>query len=1577
MTRVDERDTGQEQNVHSLVAEKEAVFSRSCNRAKELPKNKSSSRKKAAARKSRSPVDISAQAGEVASSSSSSAVQLAPQALHVGAIVGTFRSKHRSRILRADCNNEEFSAFYTSALKGYPANPSVLNASSRRVRVPARINTTPVDHITIDTACDIPCISHAFIRRHNTLKDAEISPVPPGAINLRSADGSALKIKGYIRFELTLGELTLPVEALVLPTLGPDNMLLDNSIMGAFGGVLDWQAEELSFKTSSLKIKATHRRTRSPSHTGAEEHNCSIVALDTDTQPVPVYLRKKCSLPARHEIALEAYTLVEPPAGQGTTALVEPRIVSAMDLDSPDTPQAFRRIVVARTVCHWSPFKGAVVQIANPSNRVVRLNKDTLVGYISPVKTVEPQTISSVQSDLEETAKHRTELQKALTKAFENTTFSSQQCEELLQLCTRYRSVFSLKPDELGTCTLTDADFPLQPGTQPVNRAPYRTNPRAQEVIDKCVEEMEQAGIVEQRASPWGSAVTLVAKADGTPRFCVDYRPTINKNLIRKSWPMPEMASHIDTVAGAKFITVCDVQSAYHQIPVTDPNEQDKTAFVTSKGKWVFKRLPFGIANAPFLFQRTMALAFAHFGPKSGLLVYMDDLICCSSTWEGHMTLLEKTFQSLQAAGLTLKPSKVQFGPKEVKYLGHILSSEGIRLGEDRIKSIIDLPTPTNIKELRSVLGMVNYVRKFIPDLATITAPLVDLTKKEAVKSVAKRWGPEHDDAFAEIKQRLTKAPVLHFPDFSKEFVIHVDASEVGAGAFLAQTNGNDLNIIAYFSQRFNKSQQHYSATMKECYAVVLAIQHWRPYLWGRHFTCVTDHAALRYLYTMQDTSNMLTRWAIAMQSFDFTVQHKPGKLHVVPDTLSRLFAFANEQERLVPSLAPICRNVPDDPNLQTAIPQRPYQVSADKLNEVQPVTSDRELFSVSATSVFESIDEQQLRNKQQAEYGEYIRYIENEDAPLPEQETTTTMSYYSVQDGILFKSYLPGHLRKRSTFKDQLVLPANLTGLVMHAYHDHALSGGHFAYKPTYEKIRQKYWWPSMTRDIRTWCLECQACQRRKTAHRRSKLPIGHAPVERPFQRISVDLVEYKSMSRSSTGVPCKYVLSMMDHLTRFAILTPVPNKTAETIARVIIDRLISIFGPPETLHSDQGTEFENKIIHQLQTILGYQKTRTTPYRPQGNSVSERVHATMHTMLAMHSSLDCDNWADLLPMVQMAYNTSFNTTMHETPYFLMFGRQARLPVDVILGLPHVGTTTDTERFSQKTRDNLQIAFELARQNLKERADKQSAQNKKLPQIPVFEVGQKVLVYKPYQEADGPNPKLILPWRGPYIICSQLSPVVYRVRRANESREVSVHLAHLKQYYARQKPPAPQFNKLAEYFLGKRIPLPAVENDENQPRIERYIVDKVVDHKTGRGRKSLHNYKYRLRLKGYGPESDLIYRADEVPQCHEMISAYRAKHGLDIAPADQQSPRSQPIEQLKRKRDDSTEQGTSKRARHRKGHKKSQRSRPKEQQSKHTHGSGEHSKKDLSERAKNANTQRKSKRSKKANPKYISHVNKR
>ena len=295
---------------------------------------------------------------------------------------------------------------------------------------------------------------------------------------------------------------------------------------------------------------------------------------------------------------------------------------------------------------------------------------------------------------------------------------------------------------------------------------------------------------------------------------------------------------------------------------------------------------------------------------------------------------------SIASCGVMKTPScSIHFRPKEVHYLGHVLSPNGIRIGEDQIKAIVGMKTPTTIKELRSVLGSINFVRKFVPNLARIINPLVTLTRKTVVKikSWRNHWGPEQNAAFIKVKEELlTSAPVLYFPRFHESSIIHVDASDCGASAFLAQKENNGkLAIIAYFSKRFTSSQQHYSAAQKECLAVVLAVTHWRPYTWGRHFVCVTDPSALRYLYSMQDTSNMLTRWAIALQSYDFTVEHKPGKLNITPDTLSRLFNFEHSNVRVAPHLAPICRNVPNNPAVHGPPRVRPYQVNSQNLDEI------------------------------------------------------------------------------------------------------------------------------------------------------------------------------------------------------------------------------------------------------------------------------------------------------------------------------------------------------------------------------------------------------------------------------------------------------------------------------------------------------------------------------------------------------------------------------------------------------------------------------------------------------------------
>ena len=306
---------------------------------------------------------------------------------------------------------------------------------------------------------------------------------------------------------------------------------------------------------------------------------------------------------------------------------------------------------------------------------------------------------------------------------------------------------------------------------------------------------------------------------------------------------------------------------------------------------------------------------------------------------------------------------------------------------------------------------------------------------------------------------------------------------------------------------------------------------------------------------------------------------------------------------------------------------------------------------------------------------------------------------------------------------------------MVLHACHDHVMSGGHLAYKYTFDKVRDRFWWPTLHHDVKTWCHDCHACQRRKSPHCRVKLSTGHLPADHPFQRVAIDLVEYQTESVSPTGLKWPYALSIIDHFTQFAVLVALPDKKEQTITKALVERVFGIFGPPETLHSDQRLGFSNKVVKQLQDVFGYKKTKTTPYRPQGNSVSERMHSTLHAMLSMYSNIAQNNWAEVLPFIQLAHNTSFSSTMHETPFFLMFGRLARLPINTIFGISHVGRSATTEEFAHSTRKNLQIAFELARKNLFERDDKQKANNSKLAptRIPEFTPGQKVLVYKPHQ----------------------------------------------------------------------------------------------------------------------------------------------------------------------------------------------------------------------------------------------------
>ena len=599
-------------------------------------------------------------------------------------------------------------------------------------------------------------------------------------------------------------------------------------------------------------------------------------------------------------------------------------------------------------------------------------------------------------------------------------------------------------------------------------------------------------------------------------------------------------------------------------------------------------------------------------------------------------------------------------------------------------------------------------------------------------------------------------------------------------------------------------------------------------------------------------------------------MQHVPGRLNVVPDALSSVFSEVDgDHVPSEPRLAAICRNVPDDQPFHPPAP-RDYEVSAHNLDVVAPVESDRELFA-SALSVFPVVDPSKLLASQTEEFGSYFDFlILPKTAPVPVKQTKHSIRHFYLRDGILFRSYLPGHLRRRGDFRDQLVVPASLRKLVMNSCHDLPASGGHLAFKGTYDKVRDRFWWPTMHIDVALHVETCLSCQHRKTSRRPPKLPVGHRPVTRSFQCVAIDLVEYKSMSEGN-----RYILSVIDHFTRFVILIAIKNKEATTIVRNLVERVFSVFGPPETLHSDRGSEFENVLVKELQRVFGYKKTRTAAYLPQGNSVLERVHSTIHNMVAMYSTLACDNWAELLPYVQLAHNTAYSSTLEETPQYLVFGRAAVLPVDLILGIPATTEPQSQLDYSRRTVENLQFAYELARRNLQERADKQATKNETLS-FPTFKPGDQVLIHRPYHDSDGPNPKLYSPWHGPYSVRTKLSPVIYRVTKQGATTETTVHLGRMKKYNSPVTHPDPDLDALDDMFLGTTLPVPDLTGSMTKVTIGPFTVESIDGHKRGVGAASLANFQYHLKLKDYPPQLGVWRHYRVIPQCREMVESYRA-----------------------------------------------------------------------------------------------------
>ena len=514
-----------------------------------------------------------------------------------------------------------------------------------------------------------------------------------------------------------------------------------------------------------------------------------------------------------------------------------------------------------------------------------------------------------------------------------------------------------------------------------------------------------------------------------------------------------------------------------------------------------------------------------------------------------------------------------------------------------KVDRVRDWPIPTTATMLKQFLGLASYYLRYIAKFADIASPLHNLTKKDVPFS----WNPVCTEAFNQLKDKLTQAPVLAFPQFTTDappFLLQTDASAVGVGAVLEQGGC----VIAYASRTLITSEQQYSTTQKECLAAVYAMKQFRHYLLGRSFQLITDHAPLQWL-SAQKMEGLLCRWALAMEEFNFDIVYRKGSLNGNADALSRLPATT-------PRTVAMTSATPNVTDIQQAqqndlICQQLYQALLK--SPVKPMICTRE---------------QPLLK----------RYVQ-------------LWHQLSVIDGVICRTYCPSPYLSSITVP---VIPLLLQQQILHQVHN-IPSSGHQGYLKTLGRLKEEAYWPGMAADVQKYCQECSTCQS-------SKLPsptpaqMVNTPIGNPWEMLAVDILEVP-LSRNNH----RYLLVVMDYFTKWADAIPLRNQKATTITDAVV-KICSNFGMPKILHSDQGRNFESTLFNQVLEAFGIKKCRTTAYHPQGDGMVERFNRSLLQLLRCYVDSK-DDWERYLPLVLYAYRTAQHSSTGVSPFQLMFGR--------------------------------------------------------------------------------------------------------------------------------------------------------------------------------------------------------------------------------------------------------------------------------------------------------------------------------
>lgn len=912
-------------------------------------------------------------------------------------------------------------------------------------------------------------------------------------------------------------------------------------------------------------------------------------------------------------------------------------------------------------------------------------------------------------------------------------------------LIYKYRTVFTNPEVSLGKTDLIKCKIRLRPGAVPVKAKNRPFNPAQTQELRKQVDQWRKEGVVEPSHSPWSSPLVPVRKRDGTTRWCVDLR-LLNAEVVQDSYPLPRIMETLEKVRGSKIFSSLDACSAYQVIPM-DEESKELTAFSTPFGLYHFARMPFGLKTAGAVYSRFIAMVLDPLG-EEGIISYLDDILVHSKTLMDHLSRLEQVLKVHLQAGIKLKASKTFLFQEEIQYLGHQLNADGVGMIEEYIRKIIEWPTPTTVKELGTMLGFFSYYRNYVPDFATLTAEMNAQKKSKALV-----WTEKMQENLEELKRRFKGAPILAFPDYESPelFRLTTDYSSMAVSAILSQMKDGKERLIAAAGRKCTPYEANYSSWKGEMSALVYGLKKYEHLLRYRKFLVLTDASALRHLKTLKQVRGITARWLEFMQDFEFEVIHKPGKLNVNADCLSRAGHLDEPDPEVVREQEELVGAVSD-------------QLQRDRLREAQ--RRDASLRTVRNWCRSGTIPgKDQLRG-----------------SPL-EMHTYRKVcpALRIAKDGVLEYPVRLNQFDGPTELTTRCVIPEELWEEAFYHAHCHA-SAGHFGERATIKRAQRMFFWPGMTTYLVKKINSCAQCIKKvqKIDPRASEhVPRRHGY---PMEQVFIDLVG----PLPETAQGDRYILSVQDGYTKWLQAFPLKNKETSTVARVLLDNYISVWGCPRSIFSDQGKEFSSKLFEELMKELKIEKLCAPPYNPQSNNV-ERAHRVLNSMFRVFMERGDMQWARYLPAAVLAYNSKVHSSTGCTPHMALLAREATLPVDLVMQLPssNKGTVGEyvqaaTDRFRRMYKHIQKCGDAIIRRN----ANQYHGDAEK------WEVGTQVWYFCP-RAVPGKPKKLTSQWIGPYKITQRIAPVLVQIAPAHQAgRSIVTHVTRLRLYQGPAEPSA-------------------------------------------------------------------------------------------------------------------------------------------------------------------------------------------